>query len=80
MPNITGYYTCAYLGTYNGSLVYSTGPFYDGYNDVENVIGTVNPGGTSNVIGFDAKRANAIYGKSSTVQPPALVLLPQIKY
>lgn len=30
-------------------------------------------------IGFDASRSNAIYGKSNTVQPPALKLLPCIK-
>ena len=31
-------------------------------------------------ITFNANRANAIYGKSDTVQPPALCLLPQIRY
>ena len=29
---------------------------------------------------FDASLSNAIYGASDTVQPPALVLLPQIRY
>lgn len=29
---------------------------------------------------FNASRSNAIYGRSSTVQPPALTLIPQIKY
>ncbi len=29
---------------------------------------------------FDASRSNPIYGKSDTVQPPALTLLPVIKY
>ena len=29
---------------------------------------------------FDASRCTPIYGASNTVQPPALVLLPQIKY
>ena len=29
---------------------------------------------------FDASRSNSIYGNSSTVQPPALTLLPCIKY
>ena len=29
---------------------------------------------------FDASKSNAIYGASSTVQPPAIMLLPQIKY
>lgn len=29
---------------------------------------------------FDASRSNAIYGASTTVQPPAIVLIPQIRY
>ena len=29
---------------------------------------------------FDASRSNPIYGNSNTVQPPAMVLIPQIKY
>ena len=32
------------------------------------------------IISFDASRYNPIYGSSITVQPPAIVLLPQIKY
>ena len=31
-------------------------------------------------VGLDASRSSSIYGASNTVQPPALVLLPQIKY
>lgn len=29
---------------------------------------------------FDASRSNAIYGASTTVQPPAVKLIPQIRY
>lgn len=29
---------------------------------------------------FDAARANQIYGKSNTVQQPALSLIPQIRF
>lgn len=29
---------------------------------------------------FNAQRSNTIYGASTTVQPPAIVLIPQIKY
>ena len=29
---------------------------------------------------FDARRSNLIYGNSDTVQPPAIQLIPQIKY
>lgn len=31
-------------------------------------------------INMDASRSNSIYGASHTVQPPAIVLIPQIKY
>jgi hypothetical protein len=40
--------------------------------------------GTNTAYGYnpilDASRSNPIYGKSDTVQPPALTLLPVIKY
>ena len=29
---------------------------------------------------FDAKNSSSIYGNSDTIQPPAIVLIPQIKY
>ena len=38
-----------------------------------------NPG-VLNGLAFDASRSNPIYGKSNTVQPPSIVLIPQIKY
>ena len=55
-----------YSGTYaiNGGLTYDTG--YED-NDAKGVT-------------FDASRSNSIYGKSSTVQPPAVTLIPIIKY
>ena len=54
-----------------------TGPFYTG--STTDWFG--HDGGISrNSICFDASRANSIYGNSSTVQPPALTLLPMIKY
>ena len=31
-------------------------------------------------LNLDASLSNTIYGKSETVQPPAIQLLPQIKY
>lgn len=37
-------------------------------------------GNTSNVVSFSANRSNQIYGNSTTVQPPALQLIPQIKF
>lgn len=29
---------------------------------------------------LDASRSNPIYGNSSTVQPPSIVLIPQLRY
>ena len=31
-------------------------------------------------IDFDASKSNQIYGSSSTVQPPAITLIPQLRY
>lgn len=41
------------------------------------------PGGLGAEAGnlnFNASKSSAIYGKSETVQPPSIQLLPQIKY
>ena len=32
------------------------------------------------IFGFDASRSNPIYGKATTVQPPSISLIPQIKF
>lgn len=37
-------------------------------------------GNLSSVIVFNATDANAIYGSSDTVQPPAISLIPQLRY
>lgn len=36
--------------------------------------------GNGDGVNFKASKANPIYGNSNTVQPPAIVLIPQIKY
>lgn len=74
LPNITGQYYAVVGGgiTVNGAF---TGSWADssgqtsgggGYNRVHLVV--------------DASKSNSIYGNSDTVQPPAIVLIPQIKY
>lgn len=74
LPNITGQYYAVIGGgiTVNGAF---TGSWADssgqtsgggGYNRVHLVV--------------DASKSNVIYGASNTVQPPAIVLIPQIKY
>ena len=35
---------------------------------------------SATIITFNASLSNSIYGSSNTVQPPALSLIPQIKY
>ena len=70
LPNITGTFNAV-----ESSDMVSTGAFYiagkgylgAGKSDWDNLL-----------YGFDASRSNGIYGRSSTVQPPALTLLPCI--
>ena len=76
LPNITGILgTHSYVGeqwSKDGSI---TGAFYKdtslSENHIKDVSGTNN--GTYN-FGFDASKSNSIYGNSTTVQPPALVV------
>lgn len=71
LPNLTGYgglimYANRGTGVFNGS---------PGNNNL--------PGGAGAAAGdlnFNASKSSAIYGKSETVQPPSIQLLPQIKY
>lgn len=45
--------------------------------------GSQSPASGNNLGGrfnFAASKSNAIYGKSETVQPPAIILIAQIKY
>lgn len=61
-----------------------------GKNSIENgaikYTATVGGGGTNNsntgtgVVNFDASRSSSVYGKSTTVQPPALTMRYIIKY
>ena len=41
---------------------------------------SVSGGASIDGISFDASKSNSIYGNSTTVQPPALTMLPIIKY
>ena len=76
LPNIvgSGQRTDEYYNT-----VPTSGALY-----VEMVYGKKRSSDTSNtdapVIKFDASKSNPIYGSSDTVQPPALTLIPQIRY
>ena len=74
LPNITGLLDIA---RFVGGR--AQGAFYQGVI-LENVGITSgnNLGGAESY--FDASRSNSIYGSSNTVQPPSIVLIPQIKY
>ena len=70
LPNITGW------GLRGGQDNIGGGAFFVTATERGNG-GTVNYGADYS---FDASRSNTIYGNSTTVQPPALTLLPCIKY
>lgn len=71
LPNITGYMNRFYgeMATFGDA---TSGAFYpsDGYSKTYSV--TWDSG--KRAVSFDASRSNAIYGKSDTVQPPALAV------
>ena len=75
LPNITGYITEVNSGTYgtptgNGALYVSN-----------RTSGSYGQGDEAKFrLNIDASRSSAIYGASDTVQPPALSLIPQIKF
>ncbi|WP_427112457.1 hypothetical protein [Megasphaera sueciensis] len=78
LPNITSeahYVSVAYTGWGQGSFGAMSLSIDAG---VSSLISGNTWGGAK--IGFDASQSNAIYGASTTVQPPAIVLIPQIKY
>ena len=76
LPNITGKFEPICVWTEGSS---GTGAI--GSEHVKNVNTT---GGAAQLdmsrLTLDASRSDAIYGASATVQPPALALIPQIKY
>ncbi len=79
LPNITGNITNFMKGLY-----YADGAIVQEMEQTEN-IGAVlkeygSPQNPYKMFRLDASRSNSIYGSSNTVQPPALTLLPCIKY
>ena len=85
LPNVTGYGVAQMSG---GSSIWGTsggGAFFMG--DDRHEVPSLQPieGSTIQRYGtgsftFDASRVNSIYGASTTVQPAAIQLLPQIKF
>jgi hypothetical protein len=85
VPNITGVAPLVIAGsTYNAGVFLDTpsGAFQDRGSSVIGKMQTA--GGTTGTLNaalaFNASKSNSIYGSSTTVQPPALTLIPQIKY
>lgn len=81
LPNITGAITSG-GGSSNLRPLSGTGAFYgSGGGSGYGQNGPWSSGSyTSAYPRFDASRSNNVYGNSTTVQPPALALIPQIKY
>ena len=74
LPNITGSFKENYGWGYT-----TTGAFKTTSTTSSSI--DAHPGGVvNNDVNFDASGSNSIYGNSTTVQPPALTLLPCIKY
>ena len=74
LPNITGtfYHDPNVTSTLSGAFFsYTRGSFINLQNDAANK--------NSGYVSFDASKSNPIYGKSTTVQPPALTMVYIIK-
>lgn len=80
LPNITGSTRTFTIYPY-GQDSAMTGSFYLSSQGGTNITSqpTVS-GGIDCAVAFNANRSSPIYGESSTVQPPAIQLIPQIKY
>ena len=72
LPDIVG---LAYNAVFDNAN--ASGAFYI-TNGGESGMGT--GGNNKKTLNFTASRSNSIYGNADTVQPPAIQLIPQIKY
>ena len=79
LPNITGKTVMGFiLGNVTGIVPTSTGAI-----TVETSDATTNYGvgrAVRSCVGIDASKSSSIYGRSETVQPPSIKLMPIIKY
>ena len=80
LPNITGYFK--FNGDRNNTgtaygCMYKTSDVSNSYFTMPS---TANANDDGNICNFDASKSNSIYGSSTTVQPPSVKLIPQIKY
>jgi microcystin-dependent protein len=84
LPNIQGTQVCDYgnsspIGAWSGAR---TGAFNSNVSANKYTQTVSNDTSLNRVssINFDASRSSSIYGNSTTVQPPAITLIPQIRY
>lgn len=81
LPNITGEFSSAYAGGWIGTYDSPKGSLTK-VNDYSPRLGESNnaPSSYGTHYRFDASKSSPIYGASSTVQPPAIKLIPIIRY
>ena len=85
-PNITGSISIPWAWDNSGTVLeYPVGAFYNltdqhGFKAELQRIASDQRSNSVNGIWFDASKSNAIYSKSSTVQPSSLILNYIIKY
>lgn len=80
LPNITGDNGTGYSIIANDSKELH-GAFYYSGNSGDCTFGnSIGMGDTTSELRFDASKSNPIYGAADTVQPPAISLIPVIRY
>ena len=83
LPEVSGAFSVrGFANSGNWTVMAGYDSFYLGATAASDYVAqNINPGGSisSRRVEFRASRSNAIYGKSTTVQPPALTLLPCIR-
>ena len=77
LPNVTGSVgTSGNSGAFEGA----SGAFWLSNQVNKYVANGSNWNGPCDTLNIDASRSSSVYGSSSTVQPPAISLIPQIKF
>ena len=76
LPNITG--IALSYGVTRANTSHPEGAFMHGDQSIGYLLGETNT--KTNKLAFDASKSNPIYGRSDTVQPPAIKLIPIIRY
>ena len=81
LPNITGEFSSAYVGGWIGQYDSPKGSLTK-VNDYSPRLGESNNATSSygTHYRFDASKSSSVYGASATVQPPAIKILPILRY